>query len=360
MPVVTKRKLLLGEVQPGMVLAEPVFLAGERMVFLSEQTVLTERLLASLHRAGKEELVVRDCGQAVPAASSSQEVFRQTYQHLLGEMEDVFRRLRYGGALEERQINDLAEETLVILHQPDVLALLSDAGQGSASFLHHSLNVGLLCGLLASWQDGGAVAVKEAVMAGLLHDLGKSLVPERISEKGDSLLPHEMSVVRCHPFYSFQLLVGAGVPDCVCRAALHHHERLDGSGYPEGLQGEHISLLAQLVAVADVYDAMISPRPHRPALSPLEALGELLQGMFGKFNPSLCLLLAERLKDVLVGATVVFADGREGKILQFAQALSPWPLVELADGEYLELQPRTVPVAVKGLQGCWVEGRAPE
>ena len=113
--------------------------------------------------------------------------------------------------------------------------------------------------------------------------------------------------------------------------------------------------MAQLVAIADVYDAMVSPRPYREAHSPLEALEELLQGMFERFNPAICMKLADRLKDLLLGATIVLDDGREGVIRQFPHSLSPRPLLELPEGVYLDLdrEPELWVAAIRGLQGTW-------
>nr|WP_320146709.1 HD domain-containing phosphohydrolase [uncultured Anaeromusa sp.] len=349
-----KIRLSLQEVQPGMAVAEPICLEGEKIAFLAEGALLTERILELLRLRGQDAVVVY-----VPAANDAnfamQTLFRETYQSLLGTLEGVFQQLRYGGVVEKESLDLLAEETMVVVHQPDIFSLLSMAGQGRESFLHHSLNVGLLCGLLAIWQSYDETMVRDAVTAGLLHDMGKSRVPEHILEKHDVLLAHEQHVMHCHPFHSYQLLLGVSVPDRVCRAALHHHERLDGSGYPEGLKGDDISPLAQLVAIADVYDAMVSPRPYREAHSPLEALEELLQGMFERFNPAICMKMADRLKDLLLGATVVLDDGREGVIRQFPHSLSPRPLIELPAGMYLDLdrEPDLGLVAIHGLQGTW-------
>ena len=349
-----KIRLALQEVQPGMAVAEPICLAGEKTVFLAEGALLTKRILELLRLREQATLAIY-APSGADADFAMETLFRETYQNLLGTLEGVFQKLRYGGVVEKEQLNVLAEETMVVLHQPDIFSLLSMSGQGRESFLHHSLNVGLLCGLLAVWQNYDETMVRDAVMAGLLHDMGKSRVPGHILEKDHELLAHEQQVIHCHPFHSYQLLLGVSVSDRVCRAALHHHERLDGSGYPEGLKGDEISPLAQLVAIADVYDAMVSPRPYREAQSPLAALEELLQGMFERFNPAICMGMADHLKDLLLGATVVLDDGRKGIIRQFPHSMSPRPLIELPEGIYLDLERQSELgfAAIYGLQGTW-------
>jgi HD-GYP domain-containing protein (c-di-GMP phosphodiesterase class II) len=111
--------------------------------------------------------------------------------------------------------------------------------------------------------------------SGLLHDLGKIGVPEHILRKPGALSEEEWAVMRRHPVTGSQIVAPL---ECFAEGALivrHHHERQDGSGYPDGLAGETIPLGARVVAVADVYDALTSPRPYRPALTRAEALERL-------------------------------------------------------------------------------------
>ena len=110
----------------------------------------------------------------------------------------------------------------------------------------------------------------------LLHDTGKLFVPGRILNKPGRLNDAEWQVVRRHPGYGARLArCLPGCPATVVRTVLHHHERWDGCGYPHGLRGDQIPLGAQIIAVCDVYDALLSRRPYKRAWTHAEALGEL-------------------------------------------------------------------------------------
>ena len=112
-------------------------------------------------------------------------------------------------------------------------------------------------------------------MAGLLHDVGMTRVPPEIVNKPGRLDPTEMTEIRQHPIYSLEMTVRHSLPHPVKAAIRGHHERLDGSGYPDGLQSTRIHVFARIVAVADVYDAMTSDRPYRQKIHQVQALAEI-------------------------------------------------------------------------------------
>ena len=112
-------------------------------------------------------------------------------------------------------------------------------------------------------------------LAGMVHDIGKINVPSEILNKPGKLLAIEFELVKLHPMTGFEILKGIDFPWQLAEITLQHHERLDGSGYPDGLKGDAILLEAQVIAVADVFEAMSSHRPYRPALGEAAAIAEL-------------------------------------------------------------------------------------
>jgi HD-GYP domain-containing protein (c-di-GMP phosphodiesterase class II) len=121
-------------------------------------------------------------------------------------------------------------------------------------------------------------------IAATLHDIGKIYIPAEILSKPGTLNDLEFSMIKQHPRYSFDILSKIDFPWPVAETALQHHERMDGSGYPQGLKGEDIKLEARILAVADVIEAMGSHRPYRPALTIEEALDEIRKGKGGLYD----------------------------------------------------------------------------
>ena len=146
-------------------------------------------------------------------------------------------------------------------------------------------------GLLQGEQD-----VRQIVWAGLLHDVGKAAINADILNKPGALTPAEFKVIQQHPSLGYRLARTAPqIDDEILGAILHHHERWDGEGYPLGLIGESIPLLARILKVADVYDALVSDRPYRAAWTADEATTYLLQHSGTAFDPRLIQIFAYRV-----------------------------------------------------------------
>jgi putative nucleotidyltransferase with HDIG domain len=133
--------------------------------------------------------------------------------------------------------------------------------------------------------------------AAVIHDIGKTTVPSEILSKPGRLSPEEFGLIKTHSQVGYEIIKRANLPDPVAEVVLQHHERLDGSGYPQGLSGDDILPEAQILAVADVVEAMFSHRPYRPALGIDAALNELSAGSGTRYYP-----------DVVAACTAVFRE----------------------------------------------------
>lgn len=155
---------------------------------------------------------------------------------------------------------------------PALLQILADRDPETAG---HSRRVALYCMALAAVLGLDAAGRRALYRAARLHDIGKLFVPPGILDRPGRLTEDEWDQVRAHPWHGARLAVAAGVAPEVFDAIRCHHERWDGTGYPEGLGGRDIPWLARILAVADAYDAMTAGRPYRAACSVAEARAEL-------------------------------------------------------------------------------------
>lgn len=150
----------------------------------------------------------------------------------------------------------------------------------------HSVSVSALMVHFARYLGYDEQTVRMFGVAGLLHDIGKMLMPDMILNKKGALNDIEMAQIRTHPMRGYELLARQDVPQTVLDVCLHHHERLDGKGYPFGLSGEQISAPVRIAAICDVYDAMTSVRSYKKAWTPGEALA-MMRRSEGCFDPHL-------------------------------------------------------------------------
>jgi diguanylate cyclase (GGDEF)-like protein len=160
----------------------------------------------------------------------------------------------------------------------------------------HSERVGELAARIASRIGLSPEQVELTRLAGSLHDLGKLAIPEEILRKAGELTDSERLVLERHPQIGFRMLDSLGV-DPVASLVLHHHERWDGAGYPDGLRGEQIPLGARIIFVADAYDAMTWDRIYRPKRSPQAALAELERCAGTQFDPGIVAAFAEEMAE---------------------------------------------------------------
>jgi diguanylate cyclase (GGDEF)-like protein len=158
----------------------------------------------------------------------------------------------------------------------------------------HSTRVAELGAWIAGHLGLDAEHVELARLAGSLHDLGKLAIPEEILRKPGPLTPPEWLVLERHPQIGFRMLESLGV-EPVAEWVLHHHERWDGMGYPEGLAGDEIPLGARIIFIADAYDAMTSDRAYRSRLTPPDAVAELKRCAGTQFDPAIVAVVAHEL-----------------------------------------------------------------
>ena len=163
--------------------------------------------------------------------------------------------------------------------------------------LGHSARVAWLSLLIGKNLGLNEEELKELEMACFLHDIGKLRVPDMILQKVEELEEEEYALIRQHPQFGAEILHLADSLHKYIPAVLHHHEWYDGSGYPHGLKGEEIHLFAQIVSIADSYDAMTSSRPYRRGLSKRTATREIIKFRGTQFSPRLVDVFVESLND---------------------------------------------------------------
>ena len=202
-----------------------------------------------------------------------------------------------------------------------------------------------------------------AGMAGLLHDLGKAAIPMSVLNKPGKLTDKEFTVVRSHPLEGFHMLKeGGNVPDAVLDACLHHHEKIDGSGYPDKLQGEGISVIARMTAICDVYDAITSDRPYKSGWDPSESLRRMAEWTSDHFDARLFQAFVKSIGIYPVGSLVRLTSGRIGVVTEQAPTALTTPIVKVffSTKSDLRIPPELVDLAAPGCNEKIVAREDPE
>lgn len=197
----------------------------------------------------------------------------------------------------------------------------------------HSLNVGFLNGMMGKWCGMDEDICYRMVKAGLLHDLGKLKISPDILNKPAALSILEYEAVKRHPVFSEDMLRNSGEEDeLILDAVRHHHERMNGTGYPDRLSMDEISPASRITAIADVYDAMVAERPYKGASTPFVILQEMIDTSFSGLDMQLVTVLLKNVTEDLTGRMVLLCNGAVGKVEYVDEREPQYPIVNI-DGE---------------------------
>jgi len=261
----------------------------------------------------------------------------------------IFREARSSGRIDRQIVLDTARALrIAVENDPDTMLALLRLKQADEYTSMHSLAVGALLMRLTRTMGMDPQAQDRAVTAGLLHDIGKIAVPRAILDKPGSLDDAEWRIVRTHPVAGHTLLLESGQVDemalDVCR---HHHERVDGEGYPDRLSGAELSTFARMGAVCDVYDAVTSDRPYKKGWTPAEALRRMAATRAGHFDETVFRAFVKTIGPFPVGALVRLASQRLAIVVASNPDALRTPTVRVFYSIALQerIEPRTLDLA---------------
>lgn len=229
----------------------------------------------------------------------------------------MFSEVRMGQAIDAGQVVELVEEiSASVMRHPNALISLARLKHSDEYTYMHSVAVCALMIALARQLGLAEEQVREAGMAGLLHDIGKMMIPDEILNKPGKLTDSEFDTVRSHPEAGGRILMDSQqVSALVLDVCLHHHEKVDGSGYPHRLKGDQISLFAKMGAVCDVYDAITSDRPYKRGWDPAESIRKMAEWSKGHFDEAVFKAFVKSVGIYPTGSLVRLESGRLGVVM---------------------------------------------
>ena len=350
------KKILTANLTPGMVTAEAAYTYTNHIVIQSN-TVLTEDIIDKLkyYAVKSVKILVDKPSEETDTQNNNSSIIdndKPTYFERIQASEefkgfnnefnnciDSFRTslndmvVKSSDGIVDSMLEDVShiiEKTRNPLHMLDMMQCMR--GYDDLTYTH-SMNVALICNVLGKWLHLSENDLNVLTTAGLLHDIGKLKIPEEIIKKPDKLTDYEFEQIQNHPQYGYDILRSKRLDSRVKLAALQHHERFDGKGYPNHLAGHDIDYIASIVAIADVYDAMTSDRCYRKGICPFPVLEEL-ERTKDRYEPSALYTFMEHTVEAYINTEVMLSNGEKGRVILINNNFLSRPIVITSDKTY--------------------------
>jgi putative nucleotidyltransferase with HDIG domain len=242
----------------------------------------------------------------------------------------MFLEARMGNAIKVSEAGPLVDEiSASITRNPEAFLNLARLKTKDDYTYMHSIAVCALMIALGKQLGLTGTALKNAGLAGLLHDVGKMLIPEDVLNKPGKLTDEEFETIKQHPSKGWEILQGsAEVTEIVLDVCLHHHERVDGTGYPERISGDPLSLYARMGAVCDVYDALTSNRCYKQGWEPADTIRKMAEWRNGHFDERVFQAFVKTIGIYPSGTLVRLKSGRLAIVIEQTEKSLLTPIVK--------------------------------
>lgn len=278
--------------------------------------VITPDLLVRLQRYQNLEGIFIEDGFGNEETAVKPVLTRQLREQAIGNLQGMFtaaqKDSRSMGQDQIRSLKTTVSEIVGTLSATkEVLVNINDLKAYDDYTYHHCLSVAVLAIATGAQMELPERDLQQLGLAAILHDIGKMMIPIQIINKPGSLTPQEFSVIKKHPIYGIQYLEKNHLCNKqVSNGVALHHERIDGNGYPFGLQGSQIPMFARIISITDVYDALTSERPYRAPLQPFEATEYMMANCEKAFDQNIMVSFFSRLELYPKGSYVRLSNNR--------------------------------------------------
>lgn len=336
--MVSKKIVSTLECKIGAVLAEDVF-NYNNIKAVSKNTIINEYIQKKLLELGVFKIRIYEGEQDKEAYNRSVEYkkFKKEYEDIIGSTQKLILNIFIENEVNCNKIIELTNSIYNTVFEADYISKYMSALKDADEYTFiHSVNVAFYSMLIGKWMKMSEDQMKILIQAGILHDIGKMRVDNKILNKPGKLTYEEFQEMKKHTIYGYNIIREKDdIGDNIKKAVISHHERMDGSGYPYGLAGDSINLYARIIAIADTYDAMTSNRVYKKKVTPFKSFDMFLQEGLALYDIEILNVFLNNISTYYIGSNVILNTGEKGKIVYIPPYDILSPIVETENG-YLD------------------------
>lgn len=333
-----KIKMQIDECKIGSILATDVWNEKGSLI-IAEGAVLSEPLKNSLKALGITDLWISPPKEedSLPE-NMALEMFQNTYTQQVDRLKYIVKDLITGENFELDNLNEIVDSVRSeIDHNHHLVGFLHEMKKFDDYTFTHSLNVAFYCALICKWTNTNAHKTRNIIMTGLLHDIGKSMLPISLLYKKEKLLPEEADIIKMHTVYGYNLVKDMlSIDSDIKLGILLHHERENGMGYPMNLRKHQLNLNTKIVSVADAYDAMVSDRPYRKAYTPFQAFHIMTTEDLLSFDIDILNTFIRSISHYFIGSSVILNTHEIGKVVHIPLHALEKPII-CVNSDFIDL-----------------------
>lgn len=337
------RRVPLRYLWDGMVLSDDLYNENGKVLLIRAGERVSAKTLERLENLGTEDSCVMTCEECYREIMMSDQMppeVRQRvaedefgYTSLKKEVKHLLGMIAHAADTDYQEAYEVTGEIMEKIREmefPDFFRCINVPRTIDEDLQRHLLNIAFLNGMMGYWLELPEKEIQQLVLAGLLHDIGKTKIPEEILYAPRKLTVEEFKVIKMHPVYSYELL-GNQIEEPVQEAVLHHHERMDGSGYPDGYRDGKVSKFSRITAICDVYDAMVSKRIYKDERLPLDVLERMRDSAFDGLDADYVHVFVRNMAKRFRESRVQMSDGADGVIAYIPPNDIDHPIVMTGD-----------------------------
>lgn len=329
-----EQKVEIYDCTPGAILTRDVIDVRSGVVLRQKGHILTSQSIRWLDKFLCSDIYIEENSWDKAWNVSKEKV--ESYRENKEQLHSTFLQVQTGKNIDDKIIDTIKESFFEDLSSNNIIMGCVNIVKSLDEYTYaHSLNVAMISVLIGKWMGLSEHQVEELFSAGLLHDVGKYRVDQRIINKNGSLTKWEYNLVKKHAIEGYNIIKdNESLSDDIKEGVLCHHERIDGSGYPRELVGEEIHLYGRILAIADTYDAMISEKSYRKRQTPFEVMEAMLSESIDKLDTKILLTFLKNMADYYIGVYVTLNTGQVGEVVFIHPHCIYRPIVKVDDVYY--------------------------